>query len=601
MLHVQHAGPAAFDQEQLRILKAFAERAAAALENRLLYAEVRRYTGQLEQRVHERTTDLSVRNAVAETLSSSLDMIEMLDGVLQTTVQQLGVLGGAIYLLSADGASLELAAHCGVSETVLELVTGIQPGGETVRPEILPDLIGRTGISAVLSVPIWRQEQVQGVISLVHDQPHPWSAEESRMLDAIGRQIGVALANARLYAEAVRGEAHIRAILSNVADGLLVFDHDDCPVLINPAAERLLEFFPAQSGGPLVAAARLWSWLRVRTQNADAAEHLEFNLPAEALVADTELLHEQCVSQGCPAALRRDLGWPCWLRESELRDEEMALCAVVQRVPKRAVQACSTPIYDADGTVLGTVIALHDVTYYRQLDELKDRFVSTVSHELRTPLSTVLLQISTLNKYYNRLGEDERREMMGDIEQQAYVLRELIEDILELSRFDARRAMPQMQWFDLAELCRASVTSLRAVIQNKDLQIDLAGCTHTCYLNGDQNQLARAFHNLFSNAIKYTPAGGQIIVGLEQVGPEVRLSIEDTGIGIAPEDQRYIFDRFFRADDASRQASGTGLGLAITKEIIDLHQGRIELRSWPGQGSTFTMILPVGAPEQPES
>jgi len=99
--------------------------------------------------------------------------------------------------------------------------------------------------------------------------------------------------------------------------------------------------------------------------------------------------------------------------------------------------------------------------------------------------------------------------------------------------------------------------------------------------------------NLVTNAVKYTPPGGQVSLRLEKIGDEVRLQVEDTGIGISPKDQALIFDRFYRTDEAVQMASGTGLGLAITKEIIDLHQGRIDLRSEPGKGSTFTIWLPV--------
>ena len=127
VLDLQSSEYDAFSQQDRHILEAFAERVAAAIENRQLYAEIRRYTDELEQRVAERTVDLSVRNAVAETLSSSLDVNEMLDGVLRTTVERLGVRGGAIYLLSADGTEMEMVTSCGMPEEALKLAAGIPP------------------------------------------------------------------------------------------------------------------------------------------------------------------------------------------------------------------------------------------------------------------------------------------------------------------------------------------------------------------------------------------------------------------------------------------------------------------------------------------
>ncbi len=599
VMKVDSRRPHTFTESQLEALGVFADQAATAIHNANLYAEVRKHSSALEQRVAERTADLSVRNAVAETISSSLDTEEMLSGVLRTTVEQLGVMGGAIYLLTDDGSALHMVAHSGASPETLNLVTGIAPGQPdldrlSMQPESpedpLPDIIGRTGISAVLSVPIWRQEQVQGVIAVVHDQPRPWRPDETRMLDAIGRQIGVALSNARLYAEALRDEVRLRTILQSVADGMLVFDGSGTLILINPAAEALFGFYPTQAGGPRQAAARLWEWLRTQESGS-----VEFVMPAPSSGGDERLQTavEACRAQRCPRRSGSDLAWPCWLSLDGPSPEDLQNCGVFQRIARRSIQAQSAQVRPPGGEVQGTVIALHDVTYFRDLDELKGRFVSTVSHELRTPLSAVLLQVSTLLKYYDRFGDSERRGMIAEVQQQAYVLRELIEDILELSRFDAHRAMPQKQWFDLAAHCRDVVESLELAIEEKELHCEIVGIDSARYVLGDPNQLSRVVRNLLSNAIKYTSPDGDLTLRLEQRGAHVRLEVTDTGIGIAPDEQHYIFDRFYRTHEASAMASGTGLGLSITHEIVELHGGQIELHSIPGQGSTFTVTLPV--------
>ena len=601
-LNLDSEHPAAFSSGQLQTLTAFADQAALAIRNARLYAEVRRYTEELEQRVSERTADLSVRNAVAETLSRSLDVAEMLDGVLRTTVQRLGVLGGGIYLLADDQSSLILAAHYGVPVETLNLVTGIpQDGGDALPADALPaselaELTDRSGISSVLNIPIWRQEQMQGVIALVNNEPRPWTNEEVRMLDAIGRQIGMTLANARLYAEAVRDEARVRTILQSVADGLLVFDPDDHLTLMNPAAAALFAFYPQEWGGPTQAATLLWDWLRARQAAPGTVEfELPVGLAGEAL---KRLVDDECAVEGCPAKAGDPLLKPCWLwvsgDEGRLRG-----CPLDDHTQRRAIQAQSAEVRDTEGQVQGTVIVLHDVTYFRELDELKGRFVSTVSHELRTPLSTVLLQVSTLLKYYDRLSEEERRNMVAGVQQQANVLRELVEDILELSRFDARRATLQRQWFDLSVQCRSVLESLALIIRERDITVQVEGCDSPCYIQGDVGQLSRAIRNLATNAVKYTPSGGRVTLRLEHAEGGVRLAVSDTGIGIAPEAQKHIFDRFYRTDQAMEMAAGTGLGLSITKEIVDLHGGHIDLRSAPGQGSTFTLWLPE-SPGPPE-
>jgi signal transduction histidine kinase len=241
------------------------------------------------------------------------------------------------------------------------------------------------------------------------------------------------------------------------------------------------------------------------------------------------------------------------------------------------------------------VVALHDVTYFRELDQLKDRFVSNVSHELRNPLSSIMLQISTLLRYYERFAEADRHRMLIEIQQQAYILRELIEEILELSRLDAGRSLPQKEWFDLTEQVRQVSGTLELSAHEKNQTLELSGLDSAYYVQADPHQITRVLRNLISNAIKYTPENGRITLCMAADGDRVRLSVTDTGIGISPDDQVNIFDRFYRTVEASEMASGTGLGLSITKEIIELHGGRIEVQSVLGEGSTFIVTLPVSS------
>jgi two-component system phosphate regulon sensor histidine kinase PhoR len=204
-----------------------------------------------------------------------------------------------------------------------------------------------------------------------------------------------------------------------------------------------------------------------------------------------------------------------------------------------------------------------------------------------------MLQVSTLIKYYERLAEPQRRNMIGEIQQQTHLLRELIEDILELSRFDAKRSQPQKRWFDLLGQSQEILDALRPAIQEKRLNLEVSQQLESSYIRADPQQIVRMLRNLMSNAIKYTPEGGHIWLRMDQINGEMRLTVSDTGIGIAPEDRPRIFDRFYRATEATHMSPGTGLGLAIIKEIVDLHDGRIEVDSTVGQGSTFTVYLPV--------
>lgn len=598
LLNLESRTPQHFTATHLQRAQAFADQAAIAIQNARLYAEVRQHRDDLERVVAQRTLDLSVRNTVAETLSSSLDLVEMLNGVLRVAVDQLSVRGGAIYLLTPTRKDLELQACWGVSPSVINTVTGFSPGALPYTPQHMhiapgsaPSSTASTPqIAAVLSVPIWRQDKIEGVITLVHDQPRAWQEGETRMLDAIGRQIGVALANARSYADAVQREAHIRAILRNAAEGLLVFDAEGQVALINPAAETLLAFYPVEQGGAAQAAVRLYSWLADQLP-AGSERPVEIVLPVSG--ADQSALDTECEFPDCPVHHGADPSWPCWLYPGGPALQQVSQCALFGRGMHRAVQVQAAAVVSGSEAPLGTVLTLHDVSYFRELDDLKGRFVSTVSHELRTPLSTILLQVSTLLRYYEQFSEEERRTMIEEMQDQAQVLRDLIEDILELSRFDAHRSLPQKQWFDLVLTCENVLDELGPAIEGKHLTIDRSGCEGSRHVMADPAQIARVLRNLISNAVKYTPAGGTIRLRSWQRDGKIALEVSDSGIGIAPDDLPHIFDRFYRAEEAIRVASGTGLGLAISKEIAEMHGGTITVSSTPGAGSTFALLLPV--------
>ncbi|WP_162909166.1 GAF domain-containing protein [Aggregatilinea lenta] len=585
-------------------LQAFANQVGIASENAQLYDQIRRYSVELEQRVAQRTLDLSVRNAAIEKLSHTLDVNRMLDGVLRLITDMMPVSGAALYLVNEERTSLDLVVHTGMPLDELNAAAGVPtgPGYDAWFNELRlakktsdPQAVFRFGADHALNVPFWQQNQVQGVLSLIHDDGGLWQEGELSMFDAIARQICIAVSNARSYMAAVRGEAQIRAILHNVADGLLVFDHSGGLLLMNPAAEALFGFYPSALGGAKRVSDILWSWLQTHLENGHLPLSVEFVMPANGIDAEEESAVEQwCEIDGCPSQ-SDDKTMPCWLFvQNETFGSIAQTCPIYRRVPRRAVNARVAEVRDTADQFLGTVIGLHDVTYYRDLDDLKNQFVSTVSHEMRTPLSTVVLQIGTVLAYYDRLTETERREMLHEIQEQAHVLRDLIEDILGVSRLDARREYPEKQRFDLAARCRALVSVMRTQIQQKNLRIDLDGCSDSLEITADIDQIERVFRNLTSNAIKYTPAGGEIRVRLTQSHGEAHLSVIDSGIGIPPEDQLYVFDRFYRADQAALIAHGTGLGLSICKELVELHGGRIDVHSEPGKGSTFTVHLPLG-------
>jgi signal transduction histidine kinase len=225
----------------------------------------------------------------------------------------------------------------------------------------------------------------------------------------------------------------------------------------------------------------------------------------------------------------------------------------------------------------------------QSLEQLKSQFMLQASHELRSPLATVQ---SLLNAALTLPpGDKSARELLERAGARCAHMTELIDDLLHYSRLRTRMPATQFEIIDLAEVVRSSVELFRTQAQEKRLQFD--SDVGPVRIRGDRDSLAHLVNNLLSNAIRYTQACGRVKIELSCSGREGRLTVSDTGIGIAPEELPHIFDEFFRGLEAKRAVpQGTGLGMSIVRRVVDMHQWKIEQESVPGQGTTFRIIMP---------
>jgi heavy metal sensor kinase len=221
--------------------------------------------------------------------------------------------------------------------------------------------------------------------------------------------------------------------------------------------------------------------------------------------------------------------------------------------------------------------------------ETMRRFVADASHELRTPLSVIRGEADVA--LAQDRGPGEYRESLAIIQDEARRLSRLVEDLLNLARADSGHVSLRVEEFYLNDLLAECCRSVEAAAGARQIGLECR-CPDDVAFRGDQELLRRLVLNLLDNAIRYTPAGGKILVRLEAVERELRILVSDTGIGIPPEAAPYIFGRFYRGDQArSRQNGGFGLGLSIVKWIAESHKGTVEVTSEPGKGSTFTVQL----------
>lgn len=240
----------------------------------------------------------------------------------------------------------------------------------------------------------------------------------------------------------------------------------------------------------------------------------------------------------------------------------------------------------------GLYLTLRAVNRDLELSRLKSDFVSNVSHELKTPLTLIRMFAETL-----MLGRaktrDKEQEYYRIITRESERLTQLIDNVLDFSRIESGRKQYQFAIEDVGELVRTTVESYREEMEQHGFQVrvDLDGAE--LFAKIDPSAIAQALLNLVSNAEKYSGDRKEITVSVETDQDEIRLAVRDRGIGVSQADQARIFEKFFRAeDDFVRSVRGSGLGLAIANHTLEAHGGRIELESEPGQGSTFTLVLP---------
>ena len=233
----------------------------------------------------------------------------------------------------------------------------------------------------------------------------------------------------------------------------------------------------------------------------------------------------------------------------------------------------------------------------REMDRMKDRFVSSVSHELRTPLTSIVGYTELLldEDEFDNL-EDEQRQFLETIDRNCHRLTRLVDDILFIARVDAGRLSLELQPVDLVKLVAAAVESSRPFAARKNQTLTLDAEPELPALQADPTRINQLIDNLTSNAIKYTPEGGAVTVTLTRSGEHAHIRVIDTGVGIPADEMHKLFVRFFRASTAGA-AQGTGLGLSIVKSIVEAHRGTVEVRSQPGEGTTFLIDLPLDVSE----
>jgi PAS domain S-box-containing protein len=267
--------------------------------------------------------------------------------------------------------------------------------------------------------------------------------------------------------------------------------------------------------------------------------------------------------------------------------------AAVENSPPRRWELTAEPLRDAGGDVTGITCAALDVTERRALERMQQEFISLVSHELRNPLASV----KGYAQLMQRRGEFNERAIRSIVEQSDHLDR-LISDLLDSSRAEAGRLELRRRRINLVDVVNASIERIQAQTEHHRIRLDSS--EHELFGLWDPQRLDQVFSNLLTNAVKYSPDGGEIVVRLERQGSDAHVAIQDQGVGIEQDQLPRIFDRFYRVTATAPSIQGLGIGLYVARELVEAHGGRIWAESaGPGQGATLHVLLALDAQPPP--
>ncbi|HWO97787.1 MAG TPA: ATP-binding protein [Bacillus sp. (in: firmicutes)] len=261
------------------------------------------------------------------------------------------------------------------------------------------------------------------------------------------------------------------------------------------------------------------------------------------------------------------------------------------KIERKHFDVYGAPIIGLNDEWKGIVLVFHDISELKKLEQMRKDFVANVSHELKTPITSIKGFTETL---LEGAGEDAqvREQFLNIILNESHRMQGLIQDLLDLSKIEQQGFTLTIQPVHLQEVLDEIFLMLSGKAADKKIDLQLQLPDEPLYIEADPLRVKQIFINLISNGITYTPAGGNIQVWTKEENDRVKISVQDTGIGISQEEIPRIFERFYRVDRArSRNSGGTGLGLAIVKHLVEAHRGKIEVTSQVGKGTTFTVTF----------
>jgi signal transduction histidine kinase len=625
----------AFTDKQIKLLETFAAQAVIAIENVRLFTELGARNRDLTEALDQQTATSEILQVISR---SQTDVQPVFDTIVRSAVRLCAGLFSALFQF--DGEMLHQVAQHNYTPEALEEISRIFPmrptrafgaGRAIVEravvhiPDVEVDLdyqhraLSRAiGVRSGLYVPMLREGAPIGVIAVARAEPRLFSDNEIELLKTFADQAVIAVENVRLFKElqartgeltqsveqltalgevsrAVSSTLDVETVLNTIvsratqlagADGCAIYEYDETTQAFHVRATHnvdavlveMLRTVPLRKGEGVMGRA------------TEAREPIQIADIAAAGVYQSHL-RDVLIGAGYRALLSVPL----------LREDQIIGSLSLNR---RVHGEFSAEVVDVLKTfATQSALAIQNARLFREIADKsrqleaasrhKSEFLANMSHELRTPLNAIIGFSEVLNeRMFGDLNE-KQDEYLKDIHASGQHLLSLINDILDLSKIEAGRMELEATDFDLPSAIDNALILVRERAGRRGITLVHSVDEGLGTIRGDERKVKQVLLNLLSNALKFTPERGRIDVSARLQDGAAEIAVADTGVGIAPEDQEVVFEEFRQVGAADKKVEGTGLGLALSRKFIELHGGRIWLKSQVGHGSTFTFTLPV--------
>jgi GAF domain-containing protein/anti-sigma regulatory factor (Ser/Thr protein kinase) len=613
---LRRSEPRPFSDRQIELVQTFADQAVIALANTRLFNET--------QEALERQT--AVSDILKVISSSPTDIQPVLEAIASSAARFAAAEDASVLLVHGD-VVVPFAHHGPVPmplATPLDRssVTGraildrrtIHSADVTADDEYLrskeTSQSGGTGQRAVLAAPLLVKDSALGAVLLRRREPTPFTDRQIELVQTFADQAAIAIENVRLFKETQESlerqtaTAELLAAMSESA-----FDLKPVFVMV---LEKSLALCKAEYGWirqfDRDGTSRTVAARRPEAEGVSTSTSVDFGTGGGVLgrtyrerrtIHVADITSDPTVSDSkamIRIGARTGLGVPL------LRGDEVLGVIVLVRIEVRPFDGREIELVESFARQ--AAIAIENVRLFKEIQEKsaqlevanrhKTEFLANMSHELRTPLNAIIgFSEVLLQRMFGELNE-QQADYLEDIMTSGRHLLTLINDILDLSKIEAGRMELDVAPFSLVAALNNAVTLVRERATSHGIRLELDVAPELDTMVADERKLKQVVVNLLANAVKFTPDGGTVSLHAVRENGEVRLSVHDTGIGIAPEDQERIFEEFQQATHQGDQSrEGTGLGLSLSKRMVELHGGTLTVESAPGSGSTFTIALPL--------